>query len=77
VLFLEARLEVVSHASARIVLDNQLLPGFVYLKRAGNNGSGWLPPAEAAVRSPHRYEVMCPAVSGERFSPTENVGYSA
>jgi hypothetical protein len=32
VLFLEARLEVTSHASTCIVLDKQSLPAFVYLK---------------------------------------------
>jgi hypothetical protein len=48
------------------------LEAFVYLKRAGEQRF-WL--AEAAVRIGMR--AMCPAVSGEKFPPTENAGYSA
>jgi hypothetical protein len=58
VLFLEARLEVTSHASARYCPRQTIaagLPAFVYLKARVNNGSDWLPPGEAVV-SPHRYE---------------------
>jgi hypothetical protein len=51
------------------------LPAFVYLKRAGKQRLYWLPPGEAAVRIGMR--AMCPAVSGEKFAPTENAGYSA
>jgi hypothetical protein len=54
-LFFEARLEVTS--------DKQSLSGFVYLKRAGNNGSDWLPTSTAVVRIGFR--TMCPAVSGD------------
>jgi hypothetical protein len=50
--FLEARLEVASHARV-------------------NSGSDWLPPGEAAVRI--GMWVMCPAVYGEKFSPTEKI----
>jgi hypothetical protein len=52
-LFLEASLEVISRANARV-----------------NNGSDCLPPGEAAVRIGMR--GVCPAVSGEKFFPTEN-----
>jgi hypothetical protein len=61
---------------ARIVLDKQYLPAFIYLLYNAwvNIGSDWLPPSKAAVRIGMR--AMSPAVSGE-FSQTENSGYSA
>jgi hypothetical protein len=38
------------------------------------DGSDWLPLGEAAVRI--GMKAMCPAVSGEKFSPTENARVS-
>jgi hypothetical protein len=38
-----------------------------------NKGSDWLPLGEVVVRI--GLGAMCPAVSGEKFAPTENAGY--
>jgi hypothetical protein len=72
VLFVEARLEVTSHASARALSStyNCCRDASLCLARV-NNGSDWLSTGEVAVCI-----GMCPAVSGEKFFPPENAGYS-
>jgi hypothetical protein len=49
----------------------------VYINaRVSNFSDDWVPPGEAAVRR-LVMRAMCPTVSGEKPSPTENAGYSA
>jgi hypothetical protein len=48
-------------------------PAFVYLKCVGKQRFGLAASGRGSIRIDMR--VMCPAVSGEKFSPTENAGY--
>jgi hypothetical protein len=73
VLFLEAMLEVIS-ARTLSSTNTSCLAARLCLLKLANNGSDWLPPGEIVVRIGIR--AMCQAVSGEKFAPTENAGYS-
>jgi hypothetical protein len=61
-----------------IVLDKQYLSGCPSLSIQDvrvNNGYDLLPRGEAVVQIGMR--ATCPVVSGEKFTPKENAGYSA